>query len=118
MKRPTREDPAERRLRLAADFEVEPDDVAAGLYGRIFAIAAGVGRKRLGGEDFEGDGIAKNERSACESVNSPVNSLVKESVNLCEHYWTRGISERSRRMKQDKLDDGCGPFGRLRSGDD
>jgi hypothetical protein len=80
MKRPTREDPAERRLRLAADFEVEPDDVAAGLYGRIFAIAAGVGRKRLGGEDFEGDGI-KNERSACESVNWPVNSLVKE---MCE----------------------------------
>jgi hypothetical protein len=66
MKRPTREDPAERLLRLAADFEVEPDDVAAGLYGRIFAIAAGVGRKRLGGEDFEGDGIAKSERRACE----------------------------------------------------
>ena len=61
MKRPKREDPAERRLRLAADFEVESDDEAAGLYGRIFAIAAGVGRKRLGGEDLEGDGILRQK---------------------------------------------------------
>ena len=52
---------------------MEPDDVAAGLYGRIFAIAAGVGRKRLGGEDFEGDGIATRVKG--ERVNWPVNSV-------------------------------------------
>ena len=67
---------------------MEPDDVAAGLYGRIFAIAAGVGRKRLGGEGFEGDGIAKKAAR----VNRPVK-----------------VRPRTRRRN----DDGCGPFGRL-----